>query len=247
MKSAISLVIACLFCLVAIPAEASSFGLSPALVTANISGGISKPFQFTVIGYSGLVKISTEGMPTTVTPSSITVVAETPITVTITCNNGAIPGTYSGRIKFVAESGNNVLAGVNVICYLIVPGASDNITLTTTVIGNGGGGGGGGGITNNGSFPYTPPDWASIFPSMNQRGSSAQVDNRPVQQNPPIYIPPVIPQSTRDAQFDANSNQVADPNKEPFKIDWFLLVCLGLILISGTIVVILLIRSRRQY
>jgi hypothetical protein len=232
----------------AVPVDASSFGLSPALVTANISGGISKPFQFTVIGYSGLVKISTEGMPTTVSPSSITVVAGTPITITITCNGGATAGTYDGRIKFIAKSGSNVLAGINVICNLVVSGASDNVTLTTTVIGNGGGGGGGGGgITNNGSFPYTPPDWASIFPSMNQRGSSAQVDNRPVAQNPPIYIPPVIPQSTRDAQFDANSNQVADPNKEPFKIDWFLLVCLGLILISGTIVVILLIRSRRQY
>ena len=126
-------------------------------------------------------------------------------------------------------------------------GAGVSIPLTVTVTGGSSGGGGGGWGGSNGSFPYTPPDWASIFPSMNQRGSSAQVDNRPVAQNPPIYIPPVIPQSTRDAQFDANSNQVADPNKEPFKIDWFLLVCLGLILISGTIVVILLIRSRRQY
>ena len=127
-------------------------------------------------------------------------------------------------------------------------GVTISTSVTVTGGGSGGGGSGGGGWGgSNGSFPYTPPDWASIFPSMNQRGSSAQVDNRPVAQNPPIYIPPVIPQSTRDAQFDANSNQVADPNKEPFKIDWFLLVCLGLILISGTIVVILLIRSRRQY
>jgi hypothetical protein len=245
MKSAFGLLIVCIFCLMAVPVDASSFGLSPASVSANVSSGASKSFQFTVSSYSGLVEISTEGMPTTVSPTSLTVVAGTPITVTITCNGGATAGTYDGRIKFIAKSGSNVLAGINVICNLVVSGAS--VTLTTTVIGNGGGGGGGGGITNNGSFPYTPPDWASIFPSMNQRGSSAQVDNRPVAQNPPIYIPPVIPQSTRDAQFDANSNQVADPNKEPFKIDWFLLVCLGLILISGTIVVILLIRSRRQY
>lgn len=128
-------------------------------------------------------------------------------------------------------------------------GVTISTSVTVTGGGSGGGGSGGGGWGgSNGSFPYTPPDWASIFPSMNQRGSSAQVDNRPVAQNPPIYIPPVMPQSTADSEFPAHGSQIeVDPNKEPVKIDWFLLVCLGLILISGTIVVILLIRSRRQY
>ena len=128
-------------------------------------------------------------------------------------------------------------------------GAGVSIPLTVTVTGGssgGSGGGGGGWGGSNGSFPYTPPDWASIFPSMNQRGSSAQVDNRPVAQNPPIYIPPVMPQSTVDKTYPAHGSQIeVDPNK--VKIDWFLIACLGLILISGTIVVILLIRSRRQY
>jgi hypothetical protein len=128
-------------------------------------------------------------------------------------------------------------------------GAGVSIPLTVTVTGGSSGGGGGGGWGgSNGSFPYTPPNWASIFPSMNQPQSSGYIDNRPVAQNPPIYIPPVMPQSTVDKTFPAHGSQIeVDPNKEPFKVDWFLLVCLGLILISGTIVVILLVRSRRKY
>jgi len=121
----------------------------------------------------------------------------------------------------------------------ILADAGVSITLTTTVTGGGG---------FNSGTPSRTPTWQELFPSMNQRGSSAQVDNRPVAQNPPIYIPPVIPQSTANSEFPAHGSQIeVDPNKEPFKIDWFLLVCLGLILISGTIVVILLVRSRRKY
>jgi hypothetical protein len=121
-------------------------------------------------------------------------------------------------------------------------GAGVSIPLTVTVTGgSGGGGGGGGGIGgSNGSFPYTPPDWASIFPSMNQPQSSGYIDNRPVAQNPPIYIPPVIAH-----QQSERVTTPLSPVKEDVKIDWFLIVCLGLILIAGTIVVILL--SRRQY
>jgi hypothetical protein len=141
-----------------------------------------------------------------------------------------------------------VIGGALLLCSAlpVFADAGVSIPLTVTVTGGGSGGGGGGGFNSGGSFPNSMPDWTKIFPSMNQRGSSAQVDNRPVAQNPPIYIPPVMPQSTANSEFPAHGSQIeVDPNK--VKIDWFLLVCLGLILISGTIVVILLIRSRRQY
>jgi len=120
---------------------------------------------------------------------------------------------------------------------------STSVTVTGGGSGGGSGGGGGGWGGSNGSFPYTPPDWASIFPSMNQRGSSAQVDNRPVAQNPPIYIPPVLPQSHQSESTTIPST----PAKEDFKIDWFLVACLAAIIIAGIIIVVLLIRSRRQY
>jgi hypothetical protein len=134
-------------------------------------------------------------MPVTVSPSSVTAVAGTPISVIISCNSDANPGAYDGRIKFLAKSGGSVLAGINVICNLIVAGASANVSLTTTVV-SGGGDGGGGGFDSGDSISYTPPNWAAMFPSMNQPQSSSPVDNRPVATNPPIYIPPVVATST---------------------------------------------------
>jgi hypothetical protein len=123
-------------------------------------------------------------------------------------------------------------------------GAGVSIPLTVTVTGGSSGGGGGGIGGSNGSFPYTPPDWASIFPSMNQTGSAAPVDNRPVATNPPE--PPKPPIIGTHQQSESVTIPSA-PVKEDVKIDWFLIVCMGIILITGTIVVILLIRSRRQY
>jgi hypothetical protein len=194
MKVIMGLLIACLFCFMSVPVEASSFGISPAVISVKAIQGGSSTFFFTVSSYTGLVEITSEGMPVTISPSSVNAVAGTPISVVISCNSNANPGTYDGRIKFLAKSGNSVLAGINVICNLIVAGASANVTLTTTVVGNGNGGGGGS-FDSGDSIPYTPPNWASIFPSMNQPQSSAPTDSRTVQQNPPIYIPPVVPQS----------------------------------------------------
>jgi hypothetical protein len=73
--------------------------------------------------------------------------------------------------------------------------ADDNITvsMTTTVVPYyGGGGGGGGGWTYNDPVPYTPVDWTKLFPSMLQTKSSPPVDNRPVQNNPTEFVPPVV-------------------------------------------------------
>lgn len=195
MKIAIGLLLVCLLCLIAVPVGASSFGLSPAIISIQFHRGNSSTFYFTVSSYSGLVEISSEGMPVTVTPSSVNVIAGSPIAVIVGCNSDAISGIYDGRIKFLAKSGGNVLAGINVICNLTVLGLSENITLTTNVVGNDGGGGGW--IPpSSGSVPYTPPDWASMFPSMNEQPPPVLIDDRPVQINPTIYIPPVVGESS---------------------------------------------------
>jgi hypothetical protein len=80
----------------------------------------------------------------------------------------------------------------------ILPSFADSgvsVTLTTTVVGNGGGGSGGF-DPGDGPVPYTPPNWGAQFPSIGtQPQSSAPSDSRTIQQNPPIYIPPVVPQS----------------------------------------------------
>jgi hypothetical protein len=187
MKIIIGLLLVCSIYLVSVPVDASSFGLSPAVINVQFYRGNSSTFYFTVSSYSGLVEISSEGMPVTVSPSSVTVVAGTPISVIVGCNSDAISGVYDGRIKFLAKSGDNVLSGINVICNLTVLGSSDNITLTTNVVGNGSGGG----FDSGGSYPNGTPDWTKMFPSMlatEQQSSSGYIP--PVQQ--PIAIPPVV-------------------------------------------------------
>ena len=75
----------------------------------------------------------------------------------------------------------------------ILPSFADaGVTIDTTVTVIGGSSGGGGFIPpSNGPVPYKPPDWSKIFPSMNQPQSSSPMDNRPVQNNPPIFIPTI--------------------------------------------------------
>lgn len=234
MRIIMGLLLTCLFCLMATPVYAGSFGISPAIISVKAIPGGSSTFYFTPSSYSGLIEIGSEGMPVTVSPLSVTAIAGNSVPVVISCNSDANPGTYDGRIKFLAKSGNNVLAGINVICNLIVAGASANVTLTTTVVNNSGGHGGGG-FDSGDVVPYTPPNWVSQFPSMNPPQSSSYIDNRPVQQNPPIYIPPVVNQSV-------NYTPLPTPVQEPTEnkdMYVYLFIGLGAILI-GLIIYLLL-------
>ena len=120
MKIIIGLLLAFSLCLVAIPAQAASFGLSPAMVDYQIAKGSSKTMEFTVVGYSGVVEISSESMPVSVSPASVSAVAGSKISVTIKCNDDAADGLYEGKIVFLAKSGNSVMSGIKVRCNLTV-------------------------------------------------------------------------------------------------------------------------------
>jgi len=83
------------------------------------------------------------------------------------------------------------IGGALLLCSASPTLADAGVTIDTTVTVTGGGGGGGFIPPSNGSFPYVPPDWSKIFPQMNQPQSSSPMDNRPVQTNPPIFIPTI--------------------------------------------------------
>lgn len=119
-------------------------------------------------------------------------------------------------------------------------GAGVSIPLSITVTGGSSGGGGGFGY----SAPTRSLTWQELFPSMNQTESSAPIDNRRVETNPPEPPKPTILETRQQSE---SMTIPPTPVKEEFKVDWFLIACLGIILVTGTIIVILLIRSRRQY
>jgi hypothetical protein len=245
MKILIGLLLACFISLISIPVNASSFGLSPAIVGTTLGGGASKTFQFTVSSYSGLVEISSEGMPVTVTPLSITVVDGVPITITVRCNDGAGTGTYDGRIKFLAKSGSSVLAGINVICNLVVSGGnsinlttnvtdnSSTIGLTTTVISSGGG------TYYGGGTPYVEPVRPPFLTEATQSSGSSYI---PPQQTY-IPIPPVIVGTP--APVNTNTPLV-NPSSDLFKIGEFGTVIFWAIMVGLTIAVIYYVWRKRQ-
>jgi hypothetical protein len=128
MKIIIGFLLALVLCSVAIPTQAASFGLSPAMVDYQITKGSSKTMEFTVVGYSGTVDISVENMPVSVSPASISAVAGSKITVTIKCNDDAVDGLYEGKIVFLAKNGNSVMSGIKVRCNLTVGNSSSPVT-----------------------------------------------------------------------------------------------------------------------
>jgi hypothetical protein len=110
------------FLLTTVGIFASSFGVSPYMVNPQVEKGSSTDLKFTVIGYNGLVEITSEDMPVTISPKSVNVVDGLPITVTVKCNDDAIPGLYNGKLVFLAKSGDSVQSGIKVLCNLTVTG-----------------------------------------------------------------------------------------------------------------------------
>lgn len=141
MKTIIGLLFAlCLVTIPVIPSQAASFGLSPAMVDYQIEKGATKTIEFTVVGYTGTVDISSESMPVSVSPASVSAVAGSKIIVTIKCNEDATDGLYEGKIVFLAKSGNSVMSGIKARCNLTVGNSSSPATY-----------GGKGGASSSGS------------------------------------------------------------------------------------------------
>lgn len=127
-----------------------------------------------------------------------------------------------------------LVLAVSLSLGVAIPAFADSgvsVTLTTTVTG------GPGGIIppSNGSVPYTPPNWASIFPSMNQPQSSSPSYTPVVQQ--PVPIPPVIlePQST----YVPPATPVQEPRDGSKDNMVYIFIGLGAILIGLIIYLIL--------
>lgn len=100
--------------------------------------------------------------------------------------------------------------------------ADTGVTVTTTITITGSGGGSSGGNWDyNDPVPYSPPNWASIFPSMNQQPQSSSPYMPPQQTYVPIPLP-----STTYAE-PGNSQPVVAPAPVPApaeKFDWMVLV-----------------------
>jgi hypothetical protein len=124
MKSIAYLLLVLLCFFISTPVSAGSFGISPVMANIQIEKGAFADLKFTIIGYSGLVEISSENMPVTISPKSVNAVDSLPITVTVKCNDDAIPGLYNGKLVFLAKSGNSVQSGIKVLCNLTVVGAT---------------------------------------------------------------------------------------------------------------------------
>ena len=126
-------------------------------------------------------------------------------------------------------------------------GAGVSIPLTVTVTGGSSGGSGGGGNTggSNGSFPYVPPDWTSIFPSMNQAVPLAQVDNRPVQTNSVIDSPPVVAQVKQVENIVTATNNLS----EQLKVDWpiTILIIIGIAILAAIVIIVVGEYRKRSY
>jgi hypothetical protein len=126
MKIFTALLIAFFLCLIPSTVQATSFGISPAMIDARVSHGGSSSLSFTVVGYTGTVEISVENMPVTLSQTIFNTVAGSKIVIIMKCQDSAIIGMHDGKIVFLAKSGNSVMSGVKVKCNLNVDNLSPN-------------------------------------------------------------------------------------------------------------------------
>jgi hypothetical protein len=114
-----------------------------------------------------------------------------------------------------------ILMGLLLFIGVAVPAQADSgiaITATTIITG---GSGSGVPFDSGGSYPNSMPNWALIFPSMNQpQSSSTSPSYIPVQQ--PVELPPIIdPQST--PYTPAVPETPVTPANPVSKMDWIVL------------------------
>ena len=117
------------------------------------------------------------------------------------------------------------------LALVSVPTSADSgvaVNATTIIVGGSGGGSGGGNWDYNDPVPYSPPNWSSVFPSMNQpQSSSSSSSYIPVQQ--PVEIPPVIAPQSQQYVPPAPVTPAA-PASPVTKFEWIVLA----ILVAGS-------------
>ncbi len=111
-KTAITLLLTIMLLCVPVPVLANSFGISPSSAELEVPKDGSAVQDFTVFGFDGMVTIGLEGIPLTITPTSIDVTDGE--TITVTFYGDGTNNTYEGKITFLASMGEQISAGIKV-------------------------------------------------------------------------------------------------------------------------------------
>ena len=123
--------------LVAMPALAAGFSLSPAEVTFDVPADSSTNVEFLVYNFTGDLEISLENIPLTVAPAKVSVVASadgSPVELTFYGDKSLGSQVLKGKIDFLASTGGNIAFGIKVAVTVnnIVSGQPLSTTLAST-------------------------------------------------------------------------------------------------------------------
>jgi len=98
---------------------AAGFGISPYSIEIDVPSNGSTNVDFTVYDYIGDIDISLEDIPLEISPTSVHV-PPGDSKITLTFYGDGSGETYSGSIRFLANSGSNILAGIKVKAEITV-------------------------------------------------------------------------------------------------------------------------------
>ena len=133
------LIVVCIaFLILASPAGAVSFGVSPASVEIDVESSGYGSAEFTIHDYSGEVQIYLEDIPLTVEPTTIEVTEGDVIEVRIFGDDSIGNETYEGKICLVGMFGGDVGAGVKVNAIVNHISHGNEVDMTVVVLNSSG-------------------------------------------------------------------------------------------------------------
>lgn len=211
-----------------IPTPVMAISVSPYTASVNVPANSYAELVFNVTGCSS-VDLSLEGIPLVVEPNHASVVGGQ-VTAKILGSLSIPPGTYNGYLV-IAESGQQVGAGVK-INLTVNHINNQSVILTTTVLQSSVGGYYGGGYGGT----AWPTNTNTVAPT-----------TEPI--IPPMIVP--IPPSTNTinppAPLPGEPTQPNVPNQLPKKADnsWLLIVIVALALVIIVWLIIMIVRNRK--
>jgi hypothetical protein len=118
----VGLLLVLLVCLIPVGVYAAGFGISPYKVDTQVEVGQSTDVSFTVSGFSGTIEVNSENLPVEIIPKTVEVLDSSKINLKLSCDKNTTPSLYSGKLVFLAKSGDSVQSGIKVLCNLTVTG-----------------------------------------------------------------------------------------------------------------------------